>query len=474
MSQKTNSEPASVKENGIRKFTNRISTVIQRFLSFLFNEQKLTRERKTIVLDSLKESSSPGVDFFILILLSCMIATLGLLTNSAAVIIGAMLIAPLMSPILGLAMASINGLSKFFRQSLLAILEGAALAVALSAVIAFVAYRLPFGILAAIPSEVWSRTSPSPIDLGIGLAGGAAAAYALAHPRLSAALPGVAISTALMPPLCTVGIGIAFTNSTIIFGAFLLFLTNLIAISFAGIITFAVMGFGPRNLDESEHISRSFSISSALVLIVGLLLAILAWNTILEARFYSQASSAIIESTNQYTTASLVDLKISSEAGTKNLVVTLRTNRNLSHAEAVALQDELSRKLKGPIGLELITIPMEILDPKNTPTPTPTITQTPVISPTATQTPSPSPTATITPQPSPTPAPAFISYGRQKGADIFAQPNEDMIFHLPENSAGWVMLQTRQTSDAADWVEIRDIFGRTGWVKINLLDITQP
>ena len=68
--------------------------------------------------------------------------------------------------------------------------------------------------------EILSRTHPSPFDLGIGLAGGAAAAYALAQPRLSAALPGVAIATALMPPLCTVGIGISLGSGSVAFGAY--------------------------------------------------------------------------------------------------------------------------------------------------------------------------------------------------------------------------------------------------------------
>jgi uncharacterized hydrophobic protein (TIGR00271 family) len=304
-----------------------------------------------------------------LIFLSCTIATFGLLTDSAAVIIGAMLVAPLMSPILSLSMASISGLSRLFKRSVIAIFEGAGIAILLSALIAFVSYRLPLGINANIPNEVLARTSPSPMDLGIALAGGAAAAYALAHPRLTAALPGVAIATALMPPLCTIGVGIAFMNSTIILGASLLFVTNLVAIAFAGILTFAAMGFGPRNMEKSNKVSRSLSISAILVLVIGLLLAALAWNTVSEARLYTQTRTIIMDSANRYTAARLVDLNISTESDVKIITATLRTTRDLTYAEVEEMQSDISAKLNGPVALEIIAIPMQILTPDGTPTP---------------------------------------------------------------------------------------------------------
>ena len=342
---------------------------LQHIPVFLFNEQKLTQTRKAIVLNDLVDSSSPGMDYFILIFLSCTIATFGLLTDSAAVIIGAMLVAPLMSPILSLSMASISGLSRLFKRSIIAIFEGAGIAILLSALISFVSYRLPLGINANIPNEVLARTSPSPMDLGIALAGGAAAAYALAHPRLTAALPGVAIATALMPPLCAIGVGIAFMNPTIIFGSSLLFITNLVAIAFAGILTFAAMGFGPRNMEKNNKVSRSLSISAFLVVAIALLLAVLAWNTVSEARLYTQTRTIIMDSANRYTAARLVDLNISTESDVKMITATLRTTRDLTYAEVEEMQSDISAKLNSPVALEIIAIPMQILTPDGTPTP---------------------------------------------------------------------------------------------------------
>ncbi len=342
---------------------------MRKIFSFAQKTQRLSQTRKAIVLNDLVDSSSPGIDYFILIILSCTIATFGLLTDSAAVIIGAMLVAPLMSPILSLSMASISGLSRLFRRSLLAVIQGAGTAILLSAVIAFFSYRLPFGLQAQLPGEVLARTSPSSIDLGIALAGGAAAAYALAHPRLTAALPGVAIATALMAPLCTVGIGIAFTEPSIILGALLLFITNMVAISFAGIVTFALMGFGARDLEKNNMLSQSLTISAVLVIAIGLLLAALTWNTISEAYVYNQANNVIIDSVTQYTQANLVELNVTAESDSKHINVTLRTTRELTNEEVINIRTELSDKLNSPVSLELVTIPMQVFDIDDTASP---------------------------------------------------------------------------------------------------------
>ena len=150
----------------------------------------LTAERRQEVLEELEQSASPGFDYFLLVVLSCSIATFGLITDSAAVIIGAMLVAPLMSPILGLSLASIAGERGMFQRAVVALIEGVLLAMALSAFLGWMARSLPFDLLLNLPGEVLARTRPSPFDLGIALAGGAAAAYALAQPRLSASNDG--------------------------------------------------------------------------------------------------------------------------------------------------------------------------------------------------------------------------------------------------------------------------------------------
>lgn len=183
----------------------------------------ITLERRAEVQVQLRQSSRPDFGYFLLVVLSSVIATLGLLVNSPAIIIGAMLVAPLMSPIIGLGLASITGDDTLLGDSVSALIRGALLAVLISFLTAWANRNLPFILMQELPSEVMARTTPGPIDLGVALAGGFAAAFALSMPNISAALPGVAIATTLMPPVCTVGIGLAMGRWEVAGGAALLF-----------------------------------------------------------------------------------------------------------------------------------------------------------------------------------------------------------------------------------------------------------
>jgi uncharacterized hydrophobic protein (TIGR00271 family) len=149
----------------------------------------------------LRDASHPDFSYFLLVFLSSVIATLGLLINSPATIIGAMLVAPLMSPILGLGLGSIRGDDRLLKDAGKALLRGAAVAISIAFLLTLNNRLMPFVPLipSDLPSEVIARTHPSPMDLGIAIAGGLAAAFALAMPDISAALPGVAIATASSP-----------------------------------------------------------------------------------------------------------------------------------------------------------------------------------------------------------------------------------------------------------------------------------
>jgi uncharacterized hydrophobic protein (TIGR00271 family) len=186
----------------------------------------LSTKRRNDIIENISTSASPGFGYFFLVILSTTIATLGLINNSAAVIIGAMLVAPLMSPVLGIGLGSITGDTKLAQQSATALVRGAVLSILLSILLTLSNIYLPIvPSLLEIPNEILSRTQPTSNDLIIALAGGLAASYALAQPHLSAALPGVAIATALLPPLSTIGIGIALGRWDIAGGATLLFIT---------------------------------------------------------------------------------------------------------------------------------------------------------------------------------------------------------------------------------------------------------
>ena len=453
-------------------------------------------ERKEIVLNELMKSASPGYDFFLLIVLSCTIATFGLLSNSAAVIIGAMLVAPLMSPILGLSLSSVAGEQLMFRRAIVALLEGVTLAIALSALITMLTYQTPYEVLSSLPGEVVSRTHPSPYDLIIALAGGTAAAYALAQPRISAALPGVAIATALMPPLCTTGIGIALGAQSVIIGASLLFLTNMAAITFAGILVFAWLGFRPlRNGNQVIGLPKSVFISALLVAAIAIPLIALSIRSFQESSLSKTIQDAIVQILDekladthlvemQFDIDQPVDVQSSPSGSTRTLIlnITVRTRQQLSYQNVVSLQAALAERLERPVALQVISIPYTKLDPLNPPTATQTPTPGPSITPTPTVTPSPQPsltptitftsTNTATPVPTATPMLAQIIGTNGSGIYMRDEPNGKITFILPEGAL--VQLTgNRATTHITLWVEVGDLLGRTGWLPSQSLRI-QP
>ncbi len=451
--------------------------------------QPLSETRKQEVLSELDLSSSPGFDYFLLVTLSCIIATLGLITDSVAVIIGAMLVAPLMSPIIGLSLASIAGEQRIFRKALLALGEGVLLAVALSAAVSWLAQALPFGSLIELPREVLLRTRPSPFDLIIALAGGAAATYALAQPRLSAALPGVAIATALMPPLCVVGIGFTLQQPDIYLGAVLLFLTNLTAISFASILVFASLGFRPAKANQRWHrIPRSMIISAILVLIVTIPLVLVTTEVVQRSQLQQKVRDAVQMEIVKLPNTRLVDLTMDTTDSVLQVDVTVRTLYQPTYQQVVALQEAVASYLQQPVALQLIVIPTTLLDPLVPPTFTPTITlgpsptatflptptrtarltQTPTAKPTETPTPTVTSTQTLTP--TPTPVLAYIANTGGKGVYLRQEPAGKIVGGLPEGSPV-LILYHRETVGNLEWVEVQDLLGRTGWIPITFLII---
>lgn len=188
---------------------------------------------------SLLEESTLELNYIVLILGSCLIATLGLLSNSAAVIIGAMIIAPLMLPIRGLAFGALEGDILLFRKAAISIGLGTVLAIFLA---------LFVGLLVGFPefgSEVIARSQPTLLDLGIAVAAGGISGFAKVQPKVAETLAGTAIAVALMPPICVIGLGLSQANFPLSSGATLLYLTNLLGITLACMLTFLMAGYTP-------------------------------------------------------------------------------------------------------------------------------------------------------------------------------------------------------------------------------------
>lgn len=432
-------------------------------------------EKKQIIQD-IRQSASSGFDFFLLVVLSCSIATLGLVTNSPAVIIGAMLVAPLMSPIIGIGLSSITGDSLLARNSATALLRGAALAILLSTLMTMVNTKLPFVVLQELPNEVLVRTHPSPIDLVIALAGGLAAAYALTRAKLSAALPGVAIATALMPPLCTIGVGIALGRWDVAGGATLLFITNAITIAFSAALVFFLRGLSPERHIVDHQPPRSLVISA---LITVTLLVPLTYYSV---QFFQQANEnrrihEVVNLEVAHINAELVELNVSHSADELDMIITVRTSAALRYEQVTALQKAIVDGLQRPVSLKVNQIIAERLDPLIPPTPTWTPTMTPTYtpgpSPTVTASPLP-PTATLTFTPTATSTPGLaqvLSVGLPR-LQLYQSPNGPVIGQIRSGQV-LTLLYGKQDSAGLIWVEVMDSEGRIGWIpEIYLNSIT--
>ncbi|WP_294958516.1 TIGR00341 family protein [Sulfurovum sp.] len=203
----------------------------------LFNHA--SQAQYAALFSSLREEGQLNSTFMILLILATMIATFGLFINSSSVIIGAMLLAPLMQPIISLSMGVLRQDSALELSSAKTIVVGV-LSVLLTA--ALIAWFIP---MEKLTSEMSGRLFPTTLDLFIAIASGVAAAYAKSNEKISGSLAGVAIAVALVPPIAVAGVGLGWTQWHMFSSAFLLFMTNLIGIVLAAALTFVVLGYSP-------------------------------------------------------------------------------------------------------------------------------------------------------------------------------------------------------------------------------------
>ncbi len=226
----------------------------------------LPSEERQRVLSELGIKRQPhwAFRFFTMLGLSVIVAVMGLSANSAAVVIGAMLLAPLMQPVLAAAACISMGLFKKSLQFIGIVLIATVASIALSYVLAAMFST------GELSQEVLSRTAPDMRDLVVALGAGTAGAYATVRSDVSSSLPGVAVAVALVPPLGAVGMSLEADRETLAEGALLLYTTNLAAIIFAASIVFVATGFVP-----PRRLRNTFRRTSlAALLVAGVVIAI--------------------------------------------------------------------------------------------------------------------------------------------------------------------------------------------------------
>lgn len=339
----------------------RVNSLLRWLRWWLFEAlPKLTIPERAEVYLSIWRGARPRIDFFVMIGLAAAIAGLGLRLNSAAVIIGAMLVAPLMSAVIGLGLGVVQGDTRLLRVAVRALLRGIGLAVTVGLLVGLLTdIRVP-------TAEMLARTQPTLIDLAIALLSGAAGAYALSRKGVSTSLPGVAIAAALVPPLTTVGLCLAMGRFYLAGGALLLFVANLVAINAAGALVFLWLGFGPASSDHAERgVLRTGIIGiTTLLAAVALILGILTADSMRQSGLNRQIEAALITHIGAMNETALTEWELQDVPGSMlYLEVIVQSTQEISQEEAQALQRQVANEVGQPVALTLSVIPTQRLPP---------------------------------------------------------------------------------------------------------------
>lgn len=307
---------------------------------------QLTTDERNEIRRSVADSSRPTLTFVILIVLSTLIAGLGLQANSTAVVIGAMLVAPLMGPIFGVAMGIISRGRNLTLGSIFSEILGVVLVVLLGFLIGKMTPS------SGLTAEVLSRTQPTILDVGIALFSGFAGAFALCNKRISAALPGVAIATALVPPLASCGICLAADEMRRGAGCFLLFFVNFLAIELAATLVFYMFGLATRTEEKGwRRLFKQVGWNALLLLVMGGFLAKSLFRIIEEQRLLLELQRELTQTTKEMPGVQINDVEFTERDGVCRVTAEFLTPRTIEPPIVSDIEQRLRREVKPNVHL---------------------------------------------------------------------------------------------------------------------------
>lgn len=293
------------------------------------------------VIETRREESAITARYLFMLAMSAGIAILGLLLSSPAVVIGAMLLSPLMGPIIGLGFALATGHFTWIRQSARALLLGTLMSILLCALI------VVLSPLQTVTPEIAARTQPNLFDLLVALFSALAGAYAMIRGR-EGTVVGVAIATALMPPLAVVGFGLATLNWTVFSGALLLYVTNLMTIALTAAVMARLYGFSTSLSDKQTNLQTALIAVAFVALAVPLALSLrqIAW----EANATRQINAAVLDAFDSRARLSQIDRNF--ETTPIQVAATVLTPELRADAERVVAR-ALSRQIGAPVDVTI-------------------------------------------------------------------------------------------------------------------------
>jgi len=292
--------------------------------------------------ETVRESIRKGAEFnrayLLMNVLAATIASYGLFANSPAVVIGAMIVAMLLGPIAGVALALVDSDMKFLLKSLFALLAGTIGVMVTAFIIGTIHKDIP------VTNEIMARTAPNLLDLMIALAGGAAGAYATVSPRLSIAFVGVAIATALVPPLSSASILFARGAVDLALGALLLAFTNMVAIQFAFSVVLWFTGF--RRVTHTSGLSLlTFAqrniVSITILLVLAVVLTMSLQRVVARQLYETTTRFTLQQEINASMGSNLAEVRFETVPGTTIVRAVMRGPSPPSAAQVAAMETRL-------------------------------------------------------------------------------------------------------------------------------------
>lgn len=298
-------------------------------------EAEITKIHKSLDVDATFDST-----YLVLTVSACLIASFGLISNSTGVIIGAMLVAPLMLPLRALAFGALKEDLPLLKKASFSIIGATIIALFLSWSLGSIVNIPVFG------SEVISRTQPQIIDLGIAIAAGGLSGFGKIKDKVSDALAGTAIAVALMPPLCVVGLCLSQHLYSYSLGALLLYLTNLLGITFACMIVFILTGY----LKFHRSLIWNIGLLSLLLIPLGGSFLRMVRQEQLQAEITNQL--AVSQTINlDRDEIALMQVKVIWNQNPTLVYVIVHTDKDITPQEVQSIENHLIKKIKQPLKL---------------------------------------------------------------------------------------------------------------------------
>jgi len=311
----------------------------------------VSSHRARVLVREIAAGSSSHGRFLVLLVTASMIASIGLIANSAAVIIGAMLVSPLMTPIFGIALGMLRGNPWLLWRSISTEVIGVALAVASAYLVG-----LPQLTLDTATPEMIARTQPNLLDLLVAIFAGFAGAYAVVDERVSPALPGIAIAIAIVPPLATCGLCLALGAWSGAGGAMLLFLANGVSILMVALLTFWCGGLGRSRRRTLRRIVTHLGPTALAFVIIAIVLTGSFVRIVRNQTLERGIQTTLVEQLSDKHGVELIEVEHGMTTEGVQILATVRSHRTISPAWVSSIQTALAESVGSPVDLVVRTI----------------------------------------------------------------------------------------------------------------------